>query len=520
MDSSSSSPSPSPSPSLSPKANSNSPAVSPHSTESTTAHTNLPNQRGKPIACLFVGSLNSSLSESQLTVSVKNYFQKWGPLLHVKVLKDWLQRSYSFVQFASVDDASTALKEAQNALLDDRRIRIERAKVNRTIYLAHPSHLSNFSFSDIHQLLEPYGLIEELVKTKDSSGYLVRFVYRDDAISAFVSLRNSPYKVVWAENVSTKSVFRKKIPNSSFHNPPHGRPSKSSSSRSSSFVAQSSQRNPLTLKSFHNHSAPLSSNLPSLAPSTPISPSLATPTSATKYDDSSDMSTPNKSISSSYTSPYSHSKFTNKSPTISNPSLPSPKFPPSYLPSTHPYCQPLMPFVDPFSIFVDHLDSKSCTQNSLAELFSEYGNVLDCKFIRQSNKPAFAFLQFDSQQAAFNAVYHKPQPFFQKKPLRVKFRVLPRSAYPVSSYQYPMVPPSFLPSSNAIFPTVNSANHSSMPYPCHPSMASLSPPTTFGFQPDIMQPIYPFYPYPDFCYTPGNLYYYGASPPSHTVGSD
>ncbi|EPX70669.1 RNA-binding protein M [Schizosaccharomyces octosporus yFS286] len=475
------------------------------------------NQRGKPIACLFVGSLNSSLSESQLTVSVKTFFQKYGPLLHVKVLKDWLQRSYSFVQFANANDASTALKDAQNALLDDRRIRIEPAKVNRTIYLANPSNPFNFSSSDVQHLLQPYGLIEEQVKTKDSSGYLVRFVYRDDAISAFLNLRNSPYKVLWAENVSTKSVFRNKLPNSSFrHHHPNTRPSKSFSSSSSSrstsaSLSQNSQRKLSSLKTFPN-----SSNVSSFPPSTPISSSLTTPTSATNYDESSDMSTPKNTMTSPYTSPpYSQSNFINKSPNSSKPSFPSPNYPPPY-----PYCQPLVPFIDPFSIFIDHLDSKNCSRNSIVELFSQYGKVLDCKLIRQSDKPAFAFLQFDSQQAAVNAVYHKPQPFFQKKPLRVKFRILPHSAYPVSTYQYPMASPSFLPSSRAIFPTVNSPSHSSIPYPCHPSMASLTPPATFGLQPDMLQPMYPYYPYPELCYPPGNLYYYGTASPSNTVGSE
>lgn len=31
--------------------------------------------------------------------SVTEHFKKWGPLLNVKVLKDWMQRPYSFVQF-------------------------------------------------------------------------------------------------------------------------------------------------------------------------------------------------------------------------------------------------------------------------------------------------------------------------------------------------------------------------------------------------------------------------------------
>lgn len=31
--------------------------------------------------------------------SVTEHFKRWGHLLNVKVLKDWMQRPYSFVQF-------------------------------------------------------------------------------------------------------------------------------------------------------------------------------------------------------------------------------------------------------------------------------------------------------------------------------------------------------------------------------------------------------------------------------------
>jgi hypothetical protein len=44
-------------------------------------------------------SLAASRTDTQLMESVTEHFKKWGRLLNVKVLKDWMQRPYSFVQF-------------------------------------------------------------------------------------------------------------------------------------------------------------------------------------------------------------------------------------------------------------------------------------------------------------------------------------------------------------------------------------------------------------------------------------
>lgn len=44
-------------------------------------------------------SLAATQTDAQLVRSVTEHFQKWGTLMNVKVLKDWMQRPYSFVQF-------------------------------------------------------------------------------------------------------------------------------------------------------------------------------------------------------------------------------------------------------------------------------------------------------------------------------------------------------------------------------------------------------------------------------------
>ena len=56
--------------------------------------------------------------------------------MNVKVLKDWANRPFSFVQFTTSQEASYALQRAQKATLDGRMIRVERARVNRTLYIS------------------------------------------------------------------------------------------------------------------------------------------------------------------------------------------------------------------------------------------------------------------------------------------------------------------------------------------------------------------------------------------------
>lgn len=96
-------------------------------------------------------SLNSAKTEDELRQSVTQLFSqvpppvspkiklmspKWGELLNVKVLKDWANRPFSFVQYVTTQEASYALQRAQKASLDGRMIRVERARVNRTLYVS------------------------------------------------------------------------------------------------------------------------------------------------------------------------------------------------------------------------------------------------------------------------------------------------------------------------------------------------------------------------------------------------
>lgn len=169
-------------------------------------------ERGRPSACVFVASLCSTTADDDLCVSVTNLFEKWGRITRVKVLRDTRNRPYAFVQYTNDEDAAAAIKEAQGASLDSRKIRCEPAKVNRTLFLLLPRPIAS---DDITKLLGEFGPIERLVSSMYfnspekslppfSKGWFCQFVYRDDAITAFASLSQSDkFSIEWAQNIDT-----------------------------------------------------------------------------------------------------------------------------------------------------------------------------------------------------------------------------------------------------------------------------------------------------------------------------
>ncbi|KAF9570172.1 hypothetical protein EC968_002111 [Mortierella alpina] len=170
--------------------------------------------RGEPQACLFVASLAASKTDAQLMESVTEHFKKWGPLLNVKVLKDWMQRPYSFVQFERVEDARRAMIEAQNSVIDGRHIRIEQARVNRTLLILRLGRTT--TEQDIIDVLEQYGPLEDvsvfhdLGPVRNKRYAFAKFCYRDDAINAFMGLRNdSKWTIEWAPNLTKENQIER-----------------------------------------------------------------------------------------------------------------------------------------------------------------------------------------------------------------------------------------------------------------------------------------------------------------------
>ncbi|KAG5513333.1 hypothetical protein PMAC_001396 [Pneumocystis sp. 'macacae'] len=277
-------------------------AVFSHEATFTPKITESSESRGRPAACLFVASLSSSRTDEQLCVSVTNHFRKWGNLLNVKVLKDWMQRPYSFVQFENFDDAKRALREAHNTVIDGRHIRVEKARVNRTLYISRIGQ--PLEEQDVRNLLEPYGEIEDIVIPSNSNHMLrnntgkccfARFAFRDDAIQAFSNLRrNGNWIVEWAQNLDQNTSHVSTIP------------------------------------------------------------------------------------------------------------------------------------IDKTSIFVGQLNPSLVTRESLLNRFKKYGEIVECSLVNKpnSNRTAFAFLQFDSAVSASAAVENENNSTFLDRVIRVQFREL------------------------------------------------------------------------------------------------
>ncbi|KAG5370859.1 Meiotic activator RIM4 [Yarrowia sp. E02] len=168
-----------------------------------------PNQErpSRPSSCVFVASLNATLTDDQLNNSVTRHFAQWGSIAFVKVLRDLCERPYAFVQFNTDDDAKNAITKGQGTYLDNRYIRCEPARVNRTLFVyQNPSTTS----PQLKSYLEEFGEVEDLVDTcvrsrssENNRGWFARFAYRSDAIKAYLHIRTQgDFEVEWAQNLN------------------------------------------------------------------------------------------------------------------------------------------------------------------------------------------------------------------------------------------------------------------------------------------------------------------------------
>merc|ERR1712137_1351877 len=152
-------------------------------------------------ACLFVAQIPRDCDEE----SLREHFAPFGEIVSVKLLKDrTVGRPYAFVQYQEEDDAEKALQEAAGSTLKGRTIRVEKARVNCTLFVAKlPKNLSN---SGLREMFEEYGPVESvsIIKnhhTQKSKGCgFVKFCDREDAQSAFNELRANQRGIVveWA----------------------------------------------------------------------------------------------------------------------------------------------------------------------------------------------------------------------------------------------------------------------------------------------------------------------------------
>lgn len=170
--------------------------------------------REKPSACIFVASLPSIRTDTQLSNMVHEHFSKWGEIA-VKVLRDNAQRPYAFVQFTNDETAKKARTEAQHTLIDGRAIRCEPANVNRTIYIKSVGE--DITRQEIIDTITQYGELEQLLASNErldqinpnpkgydmAPAWFCKFSYRSDAMDAYTSLRSTctTWLIEWVKNV-------------------------------------------------------------------------------------------------------------------------------------------------------------------------------------------------------------------------------------------------------------------------------------------------------------------------------
>ncbi|KAK4511219.1 UBX domain-containing protein 10 [Mucor velutinosus] len=173
-------------------------------------------KKENPAACVFVAR---DLKDADLKTSVYEHFLKWGPIMSVKVFKDWLERPYAFVQYEAVDDCKQALREAPKTSIHGRRIRCEPARVNRSICLI--SLNQPFSKKHVANILSEYGEIEDMNILQPHGKFhsiIIKFKFRDDAIRAYTKLKfpqknimnersHQQWFVEWAAYLNNDNVY-------------------------------------------------------------------------------------------------------------------------------------------------------------------------------------------------------------------------------------------------------------------------------------------------------------------------
>jgi RNA recognition motif-containing protein len=162
-------------------------------------------ERALPQACLFVASLNAQKSSEQLQRSVYKAFEQFGPLLHVTVNRDPKQRPFAFVQFKYIRDADRAHEEGQHITIDDREIRIERAKVNRSLIVTRIA--SHLSYDQVWDMASTVGPIEELDYGQEIGEAFIKFSYREDALKACSWYKQFGWSAQWINQHSSYSVL-------------------------------------------------------------------------------------------------------------------------------------------------------------------------------------------------------------------------------------------------------------------------------------------------------------------------
>ncbi|KAJ1660078.1 hypothetical protein IWQ61_000940 [Dispira simplex] len=158
---------------------------------------------GEPQACLFVANLNISKTDHELYEDVHTLFSEYGEILELTVNRTKQGIPYAFVQFQHSEDANRAYTSAKGRHLHNRSIRIEHAKVTRTLICQVTDPAVNQKGAQ--SIMQRYGEVEDSVFWQETTNGLqsthgmVKYRYRSCAIRALRALwRESHWTVEWS----------------------------------------------------------------------------------------------------------------------------------------------------------------------------------------------------------------------------------------------------------------------------------------------------------------------------------
>jgi len=170
--------------------------------------------KGPPQACIFVASLTAETTEEK----IRSFFTYFGTVLKVRLLRDRSLKPYAFVQFSKTEEADAVLGNTPIPLIiDNRKVRVERAKVNRTLFVTRLSQQINEK--QLREIAEEYGVVEEVTIIKNfltnrskGCGY-IKYTYREDAADAFASLKlvQKKWTIEWAANNSEDPIDKQNV---------------------------------------------------------------------------------------------------------------------------------------------------------------------------------------------------------------------------------------------------------------------------------------------------------------------
>ncbi|PRT56204.1 Meiotic activator RIM4 [Wickerhamiella sorbophila] len=166
-------------------------------------------ERPRPDSCVFVGNLRVSLSDDSISVMLSNTFAAYGTVVFVKVLRDSRLSPYAFVQYEQKAEALRAIKYCNGLVVSGKAIRCEKANVNRTILIGPPPSNHDWEASTVEKICQKYGPIEAITPGMAEHQYwFVRFVYREDAVRAFTTLRMAENCTLdWVQNLADEAAF-------------------------------------------------------------------------------------------------------------------------------------------------------------------------------------------------------------------------------------------------------------------------------------------------------------------------